>query len=265
VDEAEREGIGSLEPLVVGGSEVSTPMSLYDYGVDEYPVIAKRFLLGEIKLTALIAASDSAYYFLPENEFKQASEAVEIFAKGIWAKTKGVYAKTPSDSEKMNEYRAETGTYVILDIESVARNLDEIFAEGYSDEEVWIEFSFSLSPKGIRGLLVDVAAGPQLTAIIQTPSIYCSRILLEEITTSNESKRQVSTEVDFILKKFLDVTNGTGGKAQLIRYMTDTVGAEFLHGEKWKWKDPTGKPHIKSAKRLLNRLSQLKKEYKKQE
>jgi hypothetical protein len=69
-------------------------------------------------------------------------------------------------------------------------------------------------------------------------------------------------QVDFILNVFLDATNGTGGKPQLKRHMVNTVEAEFVPGEKWKWVDPTDNTHVKSEKRLLNRLSELRKQRK---
>ena len=35
-----------MESVAIGGSEMSTPLSLYDHSIDEFPNIAKRLLLG---------------------------------------------------------------------------------------------------------------------------------------------------------------------------------------------------------------------------
>lgn len=265
MDEAEREGAGSLEPLAIGGSEVSTPcLSLADCDIDDFAKIAARLLLGEIRLKAFIAASDNLYYFLPTNEFKQDSEVTELFAKGIDAKTQGAFAKTPSDSDKMDEYRAESGTYEILDIELVARNLDEIFTEGFSKEEVWIEFSLSLSPKGIRGLLVDVAAGPRLTAIIHSPSILCSRIFIEEVLADKHlqtgqtigGSRQ--SDLDYLIGLYLDETDNAGGLAGFKRFMVEKKEAEIILGNWIEWPIPGSKPKKLALRTISNKLTLIK-------
>jgi hypothetical protein len=258
MDEAEREDAGSLEPLAIGGSEVSTlPLSLHECDIDDFAKIVARLLLGEIRLKALIAASDRAYYFLPITEFKQDSEVTELFEKGI-------YAKTPSDSDKMNEYRAESGTYEILDIESVARNLDEIFAQRLSVEEVWIEFKLSLSPKGILGLLVELVAGHGRTVIIHSPSIYCNRILIEEVLadkplqTGQPSSGSRQSDLDYLIGLYLDETDNAGGIAGFKRFMIERYTAEILPADRISWPIPGEEPKKLAIATIKNKLSKIK-------
>lgn len=254
MDEAEREGAGSLEPLAIGGSEVSTlPLSLHECDIDDFAKIAARLLLGEIRLKALIAASDRAYYFLPVTEFKQDSEVIELFEKGI-------YAKTPSDSDKMNEYRAESGTYEILDIESVARNLDEIFAQRLSDEEVRIEVRLSLSPKGIRGQLVELAAGHGRTVIIHFPSIYCNRILIEEVKAEATKTNLIKS----LMLRYLDDTNGQGDFHGCIQFLLGNGVEKDDDESHFIWRSIGGEYQKNKKKTMQNLFSERKKEWKQQ-
>jgi len=98
-----------------------------------------------------------------------------------------------------------------------------------------------------KGWLSETVEYPQL------PLVFLTRAQSETSQTT-----ATNTEVDYVLNGFLDATDGKGGKPQLLRYMMETIGAEFVPGEKWRWTDPTGCIHSKSQKRLLNRLSELK-------
>lgn len=168
---------------------MSTPMSLHDYGVDEYPVIAKRLLLGEIKLTALIAASDSMLYFLPENEFGSVTQAIGVFT---------TFFGIPN---KIKAYQAKSGKYEILSIERISKMLDKIYLSEKDPNlrradgcENTIQIGTTLSPKGEKGYLVDVVYIEKNWQVAGSPNILVNRILLEEIKTPvPKGKYQVDT------------------------------------------------------------------------
>jgi hypothetical protein len=72
-------------------------------------------------------------------------------------------------------------------------------------------------------------------------------------------KVKQQTEVDYVLTEYLKSTNYKGGMPGLQRFMKEFIGAEFVKGNKYKWKDPEGTSFTKSKGRLANRLTELKK------
>lgn len=175
---------------------MSTTFSLYDFEITEFPNIAKRLLLGEIKLTALIVASDPGIvgrdrttYFLPDDGFVNQDNFATILTTPNLAKA----------------YEVESGRYEILNTESIAEKLDRIYhAEkvlgkvmGPANCQNKIQISHTISPKGVEGDLMDLIWIKKDKPGFAPPHVSYNRILLEEILAPFSSRQYAINTPEF--------------------------------------------------------------------
>ena len=131
---------------------MNTHSSLHELEIEEYPVIARRLLLEEVKLAALISAVGEKLYFIPSKDAKT-RELAKSFLNDL--------LEEPFAASW--DYLAEKGRYEISDSELAADCLDECYCFSISPEltplsygPARFEVCSTISPNGDRGYLFEV-------------------------------------------------------------------------------------------------------------
>ncbi len=228
--------------------------NLEDYYFHGFPDLVNSIIEGDLKLAASISEQPKLYFFPISISF---AEAIP----------KKFSDETDKDEKK---FLAKSGKYEICDIGYVIQKLEKIHEFESNPDSLGRKRPLKklipkqlLSSEGEKGCLVEKKwngnLGSYLYNFVQIPF---ARILIEEVSPSDQQPQTRTDPIKTLMMRHLDQTNGKGDFLGCIEFLLKDPDVDESDKGKILWTSYSGELQSATRKTMQNRFSECKKTWK---